>query len=150
MDLIPGDARLSLQNELEQKSAQQFDVLVIDAFTGDSIPIHLLTAEAFEIYLQHLRNPDGVIAIHVTNRYLDLRPVISGAAEHFGFKSAWVGSSGDGRITMANDWMLTSKDSELLSSPVLLKASQTKNPNLPAFRMWTDDYSNLFQVLNDK
>ena len=150
VDLIPGDARLSLQNELEQKSAQQFDVLVIDAFTGDSIPIHLLTAEAFEIYLQHLRNPDGVIAIHITNRYLDLRPVISSAAEHFGLKSAWVGSSGDGRITMANDWMLTSKDSALLSSPVLLKASRTKNPHLPAFRMWTDDYSNLFQVLNDK
>ena len=75
IEVVPGDARLSMERELANGNPQAFDVLVLDAFAGDAIPVHLLTIEAFAIYLREL-NADGVIAIHVTNRYLDLRPVI--------------------------------------------------------------------------
>jgi hypothetical protein len=61
-----------------------FDLLAVDAFSGDSIPTHLLTLEAMQGYLRHLNAPDGILAVHITNRYLDLRPVVAAAAEHFG------------------------------------------------------------------
>ena len=68
-----GDARLSLERE----SPENFDVLAVDAFSSDSIPVHLLTLEAMELYFRHLR-PDGVLAVHISNRYLDLAPVLAG------------------------------------------------------------------------
>ncbi|MES1194702.1 MAG: fused MFS/spermidine synthase, partial [Opitutus sp.] len=75
VDVILGDARLSMERELANRESQQFDVLALDAFSSDAIPVHLLTVEAFGIYLSHLK-PDGVIAVHVSNRYLELRPVV--------------------------------------------------------------------------
>src|SRR5262249_55601895 len=78
IDMVVGDARLSLERE----SPQNFDLLVLDAFRSDAVPAHLLTEEAFAIYLKHLR-PEGVLAFHVTNRHLDLEPVIRGAAQRF-------------------------------------------------------------------
>ena len=105
-EIILGDARLQLDNE----TSQQFDVLVVDAFSGDSVPVHLLTREAFALYFRHLK-PDGVLAVHITNRFLDLRPVIKTAADHFArdvrivdvegsqergvFRSRWALISGD-------------------------------------------------------
>ena len=81
VEVVLGDARLSLERELKQ-APQDFDLLVLDAFSGDSIPIHLLTQEAFDIYLRHLA-PEGALAVHVSNRHLDLAPVVYGLAEHF-------------------------------------------------------------------
>ena len=85
IDIVPGDARLSMERELANGNPQAFDVLVLDAFAGDAIPVHLLTIEAIEIYLREL-NPDGVLAIHVTNRHLDLHLVIQQIANHFGLE----------------------------------------------------------------
>ena len=81
VEIVLGDARLSLERELKQ-APQAFDLLVLDAFSGDSIPIHLLTKEAFDIYLPHLA-PEGALAVHISNRHLDLAPVVYGLAEHF-------------------------------------------------------------------
>ncbi len=83
VDIVLGDARLSLARE----PSQQFDILVIDAFSGDAIPVHLLTREAFRIYWRHLK-PDGVLAVHISNRYLNLAPVVMLAAKESG-KPVW-------------------------------------------------------------
>lgn len=147
IEIIPGDARLSMQRELDQNERQEFDVLVIDAFSGDAIPVHLLTQEAFEIYFRQLRRPSGILAIHVTNTYLDLRPVVIGAAEHFGYKAVWVHSRGDGRLSEGAEWVLLSRNSLPLGSDLggseLSKDSSSSRDNRP----WTDDYSNLLQIL---
>ncbi len=147
IDVIPGDARLSMERELDRGELQEFDLLAIDAFSGDAIPVHLLTREALEIYLKQLRKPGGVLAVHITNSYLDLKPVIFRVAEHFGLRTAWVHSSGDGRTVSESDWMLLSQDSDLPNSALTAKPSILKEAHLPAIRLWTDDYSNLFQVL---
>lgn len=146
--MIPGDARLSLERELDQHEQQDFDVLVIDAFSGDAIPVHLLTVEAFKIYIRHLKNPSGILCIHITNRYLDLRPVVVAAARRLGLQSITVYSAGDGRTTSANTWVLLSSGDKLpeIDAPALgVRAgagyARTIHP-------WTDDYSNLFQTLS--
>jgi len=147
IEIIPGDARLSMQRELDRNERQEFDVLVIDAFSGDAIPVHLLTQEAFEIYFRQLSRPSGILAIHVTNTYLDLRPVVIGAAEHSGYKAVWVHSRGDGRLSEGAEWVLLSRDSLPLGSDLgaseLSKDSSSSRNNRP----WTDDYSNLLQIL---
>jgi hypothetical protein len=147
VDVILGDARLSMERELEQGNPQQFDVLVLDAFAGDAIPVHLLTEEAFQIYLRHLRRPDGVLAIHISNRYLNLPPVIWRAARHFGWQAAWVHAPREGRIGSPSDWMLVAENRTVLDVPEISAAITARQPAGPAVRLWTDDYSNLFQVL---
>lgn len=140
-DMVLGDARL----QLEREPAQAFDVLVVDAFSGDSVPIHLLTREAFAQYLRHLK-PDGVLAVHITNRFLDLRPVVKTAADHFGAGIRLVEVDGDEqRLTFHSLWALLSRDAAFFRDPVLADATA---PLLQtAFRPWTDDYSSLFSVI---
>ena len=87
--LIPGDARISLEQQLSRNEVQQFDILVIDAFSGDAIPVHLLTEEAFQLYLRHLKKPNGLLAYHISNDALDLRPVIARLVAESSM-SAWV------------------------------------------------------------
>src|SRR5262249_16337967 len=88
IQIVTGDSRLSLEREGDRDDFQDFDVLVLDAFSGDSVPVHLLTREAFAVYLRHLQKPAGILALHITNTYLDLRPVVIAAAEHYGLHSA--------------------------------------------------------------
>jgi MFS family permease len=146
LDIVLGDARLSLERELQEGSPQNFDVLVIDAFNGDAIPVHLLTQEAFQVYLQHLKNPTGVLAVHVTNTFLDLRPVVIAAAEHMGLASVAVHADLEGHISYASDWVLVSRDQTLIDS-IAARAKHSKKLQVPEKRRWTDDYSNLFQAL---
>jgi len=146
VQVVAGDARQSLERESNRGELQNFDVLVIDAFNGDSIPVHLLTQEAIALYLHHLRQPGGILAFHITNTYLDLRPVLLTTADHFGLNIVWVHSKGDGLLSYECDWILLShgelppggQDSSLVGRPGL---------SLPAIRPWTDDYSNLLQIL---
>jgi hypothetical protein len=147
LDVIDGDARLSMEEELRRNEPQRFDLLAIDAFTGDAIPVHLLTEEAFRIYLNEIRQPNGVLAVHVTNTYLDLKPLLARVAEHFGLGYAWLHSEGDGRISAYNDWVLLSRDTEFLKSLPGMGPDASKELRLHAVRLWTDDYSNLLQVL---
>jgi hypothetical protein len=144
-DIILGDARLSMEDELRRNHAERFDLLVLDAFSGDAIPVHLLTEEAFAIYLKQIR-PNGVIAVHISNTYLDLRPVIEGAARRYGLESVVIHDDGDGRATVESLWMILSRDrgllDSLLSQQQMVWQQTARNPVL-----WTDEYSNLFQVL---
>ena len=114
-------------------------MLVLDAFNGDAVPVHLLTKEAFQLYLDQL-GPDGIIAANITNTYLDLEPVLLGVAQDLHLNYVFIHSSGDGRVTMYNDWVLLSKGSVLrpLGGEVAGHATG---------RLWTDECSNLFQVL---
>ena len=137
-----GDARLSLAAD----ETEQFDVLVIDAFSGDAIPVHLLTREAVALYLRRLK-PRGVLAIHTSNTYLDLNPVVKLLADDAGVESRLISNSDDERkLIDAADWMLLTRNQDFLLKldETVLQDSIDLPPNL---RVWTDDYNNLFQIL---
>lgn len=141
LDVILGDARLSLERE----PSQQFDVLVLDAFSGDAIPAHLLTRESMEIYRRHLK-PDGVIAVHISNRHVDLRPVIRALADEFGFQWRTISSRVKFSRTEVGTgmWALLSSDGALFDVPEIRE--QAQQPQVRPV-LWTDDYSNLFEIL---
>jgi spermidine synthase len=145
VEIVPGDARLSLERELSEGSPQNYDILVVDAFTSDAIPAHLLTKEAFEIYLAHLNN-EGVLAIHITNRHLNLKPVLHTIANHFGLHEAVIESVKDSKVSMSATWTLLTQNTEFINNPAILSA-KAKPGDMPDIRLWTDDYSNLYQVL---
>ena len=141
IEIALGDARLSLERE----PPQQFDVLVIDAFSSDSIPVHLITREALAVYLKHLK-PFGVIAFHTSNRYLVIPPVVKQLADHYKLRSAWI--SDDIRTNGLNfsDWVLVTEGRRLLDNPEIA-GRQSKIEELPGLQLWTDNYNNLFRIL---
>jgi hypothetical protein len=143
IELALGDARLSLERE----PPQRFDVLAVDAFSSDAIPVHLITSEALAVYRRHVK-PGGIIAFHVTNRFLDLAPVVAALAKAQGLAAILVvdealESDGFGSRT---DWVLLSDDAAVLARPELVASSQPIAPR-PGWRLWTDDFNNLVQVL---
>ena len=142
IDVVPGDARLSLEAE----PPQQFDVLAVDAFSGDSIPVHLLTREAFQLYFRHLK-PEGVLAVHISNQYLDLQPVVKAGAAALG-KTAMVVSNGpdEKRGVFSATWVLVSSEENLLRRPEVQKAGLIL-VNREHQQLWTDDYSSVFRLL---
>jgi hypothetical protein len=145
VEVILGDARLSLESE----PPQHFDVLLIDAFSGDAIPMHLLTKEAVSLYLGHLK-PTGILAFHVSNTYLDLAPVVRQLAEFYGKQSLLVHSNANSpEDETAADWVLTGNRPDLFR---LRKIEKTGKPIplRPELRIWTDDYSSLLQVLKGR
>jgi SAM-dependent methyltransferase len=139
MQTVLGDARLSLERE----PAQGFDVLAVDAFSGDSIPVHLITVEAFTEYLRHLK-PEGVIAFHVSNRFLDLKPVLLAIAEKHGLESAYVHETGESGGT-TSDWVLITRHKPFILRQEIVEATEPIVPR-PEWRLWTDSYNNLIQV----
>lgn len=142
IDIVLGDARLSLQSE----APQQFDVLAVDAFSGDAIPVHLLTREAFALYLRHLK-PDGVLAVHTSNSYLNLPPVVQLLATEAGCEAEMVTNDDNRRkLIDSSDWVLVTRNRRLLDSvdsTVMIEPISVP----PGLRMWTDDFNNLFQIL---
>jgi len=137
-DVVLGDARLSL----EAQPPQRFDILVVDAFSGDAVPTHLLTQEAFEVYRKHLA-PGGVIAVHVSNTYLRLGPVVRRVAESRGLKTTTIrGQKDDDRQLAPNEWVLATLNEDFLRE----YPPEPIDPSIPA-PLWTDQYSNLFQIL---
>ena len=142
-EIVLGDARLSLESE----TPQQFDVLAVDAFTGDAIPVHLLTREAFALYFRHLK-PGGILAVHTSNIYLDLAPVVKLQAEEAKYESRLIVSASDAAtLISAADWVLVTRNQSFLNEPETgLESEAIAVP--PHLRIWTDDYNNLFQVLH--
>lgn len=140
--VVLGDGRLSLERE----DPQGFSVLAVDAFSGDAIPVHLLSREAFELYFRHLRS-GGVLAVHVSNDVIDLGAVVAAAASAVG-KSVlqFVAEPDAAKLRGDSRWLLVADDAEFAARPALLAAGTRVNPD-PAFRTWTDDYSNLLGVL---
>jgi hypothetical protein len=150
-DVRLGDARLTMDRELRNGDAQRCDVLVLDAFSGDAIPAHLLTEEAFKIYLGHLATKeldgrDGAIAVHITNRYVDLEPVVRGAAERFDLKTARILTNRDSAHAIySSDWMILSRNQSLLED--LARAAAPAAEIVKPAILWTDSRSNLFDAL---
>lgn len=145
IEVALGDARLSMEREQQPP----FDLLVLDAFSSDSVPVHLITREAFEIYLRGLK-PDGLIAVHVTNRYLKLEPIILAAADHFHLATAFIPLTAQDATSegaFPSKWMLLARDPAPLQTPIIAEAARDPRPGLPAVPMWTDDYSNLLPIL---
>ena len=139
-EIVMGDARLSLERE----PPQDFDVLMMDAFSGDSIPVHLITREAFELYYKHLK-PAGIIAIHISNKFLDLEPVLARVAQTL-HKPAFVVESEDTGDCFGTTYVLFANDAAVFRAPEfggLGRMAKLK----PRVEMWTDDYSNLFRIL---
>ncbi len=145
IELPLGDARLTLERELRETGPQNFDVLAIDAFSSDAIPVHLITREAVEVYLKHMK-PDGVIAFHVTNRYLDLVPVVEGIANELGLHALWISDDGAAPLANSSSWVLLAKDPVRLSDPRLQEAATNISARRD-WRVWTDDFNNLLQVM---
>ncbi len=145
-DIVLGDARLSLEREAERGELQQFDVLVLDAFSGDAIPVHLLTREAFEIYFKHLRDQNSVIAVHITNRVVDLAPVVSRLAYELGLNGVRIHTQKHGDFLQRTEWILLSRASPVLRVPQVSSEVQPLEDS-PSTELWTDDYSNVFSLL---
>jgi hypothetical protein len=143
-DVIPGDARLSLEAELARGEPQHFDILAVDAFSSDAIPAHLLTREAVALYLEHLQR-DGVLVLNITNRYIELKPVVRGLAAEFNLAYAIVESI-DGQWTWSSDWVLLARDAALLAAAPIADAKATEPSDAPVVR-WTDDYSNVLRLV---
>jgi protein-L-isoaspartate O-methyltransferase len=142
VDVAIGDARVSMEGQ----EPQNYDILVLDAFTGDAIPVHLLTKEAFEVYLRHLK-PGGIIAAHISSIYLDLRNVVYKAAQESDLKSVWVGTQERPRDgVLASEWVLLAPDDAVLSRDTILTATHPLK-GTKDLRLWTDDYVNIFEAL---
>jgi SAM-dependent methyltransferase len=142
-EIVIADARLALERE----QPQNFDLLVLDAFSGDAIPMHLLTAEAMQLYLKHLR-PDGVLAIHIANHFLDLKPLLRGLAgqEHYQYRFIREQAAADDFGLYRSSWALISRNQAFLQQPAIEAAAQ---PDSGAEKqvVWRDDFSNLFSLL---
>jgi hypothetical protein len=141
IEIAPGDARLWLERE----PPRHFNILVVDAFSGDAIPVHLLTKEAFAVYLTHL-DPGGLIAFHVSNQFLDLAPAVRRLAAEYGFAAARIQSDADSdRGLSSATWVLVTRDREFLARPEIARV--TFPISKPDVRLWTDDYDNLLQLI---
>jgi len=145
-EIIMGDGRLSLERE----PPRGYDVLGIDAFSGDSIPMHLVTREAMALYVKHIK-PDGVIVFQATNRYIDLLPVVQRLAAEFGFEAVNVGdvpegSDGPEYWYSSTDQVVVTRNRRLLEWPRLSEAAEEieERADLPTF---TDAHHNLLRIL---
>jgi spermidine synthase len=143
VEVVPGDARLSLAHEPPQK----YDVLAIDAFSGDAIPVHLITREAVALYRKHL-SPGGILAFHVSNKFLNLVPVVHQEAQNAGLGDAYIVSQDDDDNTGAyeSDWVLMTDNSEFLAKHKV-QDSTSEITSKPGLRLWTDDYNSLLPIL---
>lgn len=144
VDVVLGDGRLSLERELLQGRAQNFDLLILDAFNGDAIPVHLLTAEAFDTYLQHIAR-DGVLVMHISSSTLDLSPVLVGLMKRTGLFSTMLYSA-DKATGISSIWVLFSHDPEMLKTPGVRRIGQPLDRGqTPVY--WTDDHADVVRLL---
>jgi hypothetical protein len=146
LDIVLGDGRLSLERE----QGQDYDLLAIDAFSGDSIPMHLITREAMAIYMRHLK-PEGVIVFQATNRFVDIGPVVERLAAEFGMTAVLVSdvpesAEGADYWISPTDQIIVTRNKRLLDSEAIRSVAEPLEAR-PDFRVWTDDFYNLLRVL---
>ncbi|MBV9400158.1 MAG: fused MFS/spermidine synthase [Bryobacterales bacterium] len=145
--ILMGDARLTLENQLKAGDIQNFDVLSVDAFSSDAIPIHLLTREALDLYFHHLK-PNGILALHISNRYLDLAPVCASGAAYFHKDARTINDDGAlASYFSSSTWVLVTSDPSWFLTNSFADADISKTKFPANFRAWTDDYSNIIQIL---
>jgi hypothetical protein len=146
-----GDARIQMERQLAEGKVQGFDVLVVDAFSSDAIPMHLLTLECFELYWKHL-NPDGIMAIHVSNNHLNLVPIVRGLAAHpkVDKPAIWVyGDQNEDQQLSSCSWILVTDNQEFLEDPLVKMEQSDWLDNDPPPLVWTDDYGAILQIQPD-
>ena len=143
VNVVLGDARLSMQQELERQGSHLYDVIALDAFSSDAVPVHLLTHEAFALYLEHLA-PGGVLAVNISNRYLDLEPVAADAAHRTGLHAVVIDSPGDPPLPTRSIWCLMARDKNLLETAELRNVGRRPGERHVA---WTDAASSPFTLL---
>ncbi len=150
IEIVLGDARLSLERE----PPQNFDLLALDAFSSDAIPVHLLTKEAFELYARHVKT-NGIIAVHISNQHLDLEPVIVNLARHFNYQRATVsieeteaGEEPDHDWWIyPSTWVLLTHNDAVVNAPAIKEAASATKTNAVTIPFWTDDFASLFQIM---
>ncbi len=147
VEIVMGDARLSMERELARGQPQQFDVLALDAFSSDAIPVHLLTVEAFTTYFAHLR-PGGIVAVHTSNRYLDLEPVVENLARHFGYEAAVISDNPPAKKWWAfrSTWILVTKNRAFLDRDEV-RLARDDTPSTRRVGLWTDDHASVYEIL---
>ncbi len=145
VDIEQGDARLLLESETAHGEAQHFDVLVLDAFSGDAVPVHLLTREAFDTYWQQLNPQNGIIAVHVSSRHIDLLPVLEGLTEYSHGYSLVRFTDGSYPF-LESLWVFIARHPEDIHIDGLLPSPPPFRNSIPP-RLWTDDYSDVFRLI---
>jgi hypothetical protein len=146
-DVEVGDGRLLLQHEVDSGIPQRFDVLALDAFSGDAIPVHLLTREAFELYLKHLRNDDSIIAVHVSTSALNLAPVVARISREVGLHAVEIQSPARGLIIRPSVWILASRRERPIDFPRWALQGDTVTQLPGTGPLWTDDFSDLLSAI---
>jgi spermidine synthase len=162
IEIVVGDARISIANEQARNELQDFDLLVVDAFTSDAVPVHLLTRESFEYYLASLA-PDGLLAVHVSSRHFDLFPLVARMGLTVGLESVWVSTPDVPRHQSQQAvWVLLARNGRQLTAlmstfkkryrelginPASIRMSRTQPVDVMHVPVWTDDYSDLFSLL---
>ncbi len=142
IQIVQGDARTSLASE----PPQNFDVLVVDAFNGDAIPMHLLTTQAMALYQHHLA-PGGIIAFHISNQHVDLEPEIALLAQSARMQIKRISNPANEETgVFSSTWMLVSNNTGFFAGPIVAAHANDPAPH-PGLRLWTDDYSTLLPIL---
>ncbi len=147
IEIAQGDARLLMQQELDAHGSQRFDAIMVDAFSGDAIPMHLMTREALALYRQHLL-PTGVIAFHISNRYLNLAPVVKRLADDAGMQAVRVRFepvTGNLKLEHDSEYVLLTRNERFLQDPVVRERGEIIDAG--GVTTWTDDHSNLLAAL---
>ena len=144
VETVLGDARIQLERELVG-GGRDYDILIVDAFSSDAIPKHLLTKECGEIYWKHLKE-DGILAVHISNRYLDLLPVVRGLAKAAGKSWRYFVVAAQNEVQRTSVWVVVTSDEKFLNAKTTLDRAvlpaEDKQP-----LVWTDDFSSLWHVL---
>ena len=149
IEYVIGDARSSMERELASGQPQGYDVLAIDAFSSDSIPVHLITREAVQLYFQHLQ-PNGILAVHISNRFLDLKPVLANIAQALGLTARLITDTpADGSSGSTTDWVLLARSATTFDAEQLVEVAEPIEPK-PEFSLWTDQFNNLFDILKSR
>jgi hypothetical protein len=145
ISIVVGDARLSMERELADGTAMPFDVIAVDAFSSDAIPVHLITREALDVFFRHLK-PDGIVAFHVSNRFLLLAPVVQQlAADAHAHAIRIVDETDDDDFT-SSEWVLVTRNDAFANDPQVRKLATAIKP-IPGLPMWTDQFNNLYKIL---
>jgi hypothetical protein len=146
VEIVLGDARVQLEREAARGDLQQFHILAVDAFSSDAIPIHLITQESVQLYQKHLK-PDGLLLFHITNRSIDLTPVVRGLADDFGLHAVRINSMRDDVHAISTaSWAILARDESFLAQDVIQNAAQPW-PNERPPLLWTDNFASLWQIL---
>jgi hypothetical protein len=147
IEIIEGDGRMMLEREWQESGSHQFDILLMDAFNSDSVPVHLLTEEAARLYFSHLK-PDGKLVVHISNLLLDLTPVMRGLADRMGCNIGYtVQAHRKESAVLASQWALLTFDDDYLDRPGIREHLKPWPDRIELPIFWTDDYSSLLPLL---